>query len=97
MGTNFFYRVDRLINFTNSSGYQINNALIGIGNGGVFGNLGKYVIYIPEALTDFMFANILTMFGFVGGVAVIILFVLIDILLIKDIFNIKKHRFYIIG
>ena len=97
LGTNFFYRIDRLINFANSSGYQINNALIGIGNGGVFGNLGKYVIYIPEALTDFMFANILTMFGFVGGVAVIILFVLIDILLIKDIFNIKKHRFYIIG
>ena len=96
-GTSFFYRIDRIINFTNSEGYQINNALIGIGNGKLFGNLSKYVIYIPEAITDFMFANILTIFGFVGGVFVIMLFIILDLLLINDIFSFKKNKSYVIG
>lgn len=96
-GTSFFYRTDRIINFMNSEGFQINNALIGIGNGRLFGNGIKYVIYIPEAITDFMFANLLTIFGFVGGIIVIILFVYIDILLIKDVFSVDKHKYFIIG
>ena len=96
-GTSFFYRVDRLINFVDNEGYQINNALISIGNGRVFGNGLKYVIYIPEAITDFMFANILTIFGFFGGVLLIILFIYLDILLINDIYVFKKYRFYVIG
>ena len=96
-GTNFFYRIDRIINFTKNEGYQINNALIGIGNGGVIGNFSKYVIYIPEAITDFMFANILTMFGFVGGIVVVSLFLIINIMLVKDIFKLKKHKYYVIG
>ena len=96
-GTNFFYRIDRIINFTNNEGYQINNALIGIGNGGVIGNLSKYVIYIPEAITDFMFANILIIFGFLGGIVVVSLFLYIDIMLVRDIFNLNNHKFYVIG
>lgn len=96
-GTSFFYRTDRIINFMNSEGFQINNALIGIGNGGLLGNLGKYVIYIPEAITDFMFANIITIFGFVGGVIIILLFLYLDKELVDDIFSFKKHRFFVIG
>ena len=96
-GTNFFYRTDRIINFMNSEGFQLNNALIGIGNGGLFGNGIKYVIYIPEVITDFMFSNILTMFGFCGGFIVLVLYLFIDILLIKDIFRINKYKFYVIG
>ena len=96
-GTSFFYRVDRIINFIDNEGYQINNALIGIGNGRVFGNGIKYVIYIPEAITDFMFANILTIFGFFGGILVIGLFVYLDIILIRDIYDLKKHKFFVIG
>lgn len=96
-GTSFFYRTDRIINFMNNEGYQINNALIGIGNGGIFGNGIKYVIYIPESITDFMFANTLTMFGFIGGLIIIINFILIDFELIKDIKSIKRHKYFIIG
>lgn len=96
-GTSFFYRTDRIINFMNSEGFQINNALIGIGNGGFLGNGDKFVIYIPEAITDFMFANILTMFGFVGGVLVILLFLCIDRELINDIYSFKRHKFFLIG
>ena len=96
-GTSFFYRTDRIINFMSSEGFQINNALIGVGNGGVFGNGSKYVIYIPEAITDFMFANVLTMFGFIGGIVIVVLFLYLDILLIKDIYNLKKYKFFVIG
>ena len=96
-GTSFFYRTDRIINFMSSEGFQINNALIGIGNGGVIGNGSNYVIYIPEAITDFMFANILTMFGFIGGIIVVLLFLYLDILLLKDIYSLKKHKYFVIG
>ena len=96
-GTSFFYRTDRIINFMNSEGFQINNALIGVGNGGILGNGSTYVIYIPEAITDFMFANVLTMFGFIGGIVIVVLFLYLDILLIKDIYSIRKHKYFIIG
>ena len=96
-GTSFFYRTDRIINFMNSEGFQINNALIGVGNGGIVGNWNNYVIYIPESITDFMFANILTMFGFIGGIVIVVLFLYLDILLIKDIYNLKKYKFFVIG
>lgn len=96
-GTSFFYRTDRIINFMNSEGFQINNALIGIGNGGLIGNGLKYVIYIPEVITDFMFANILTRLGFIGGIIVLLLFLYLDKELINDIFSFKKNKFYVIG
>ena len=94
-GTSFFYRTDRILNFTSGSGYQLNNALIGIGNGGLFGNLDKYIIYIPEAITDFMFANILMMFGFVGGLVVLFCFIYLDINLVKDINS--SNKYFIVG
>ena len=96
-GTSFFYRTDRIIHFVNNSGYQLNNALISIGNGGLFGNFNKYVIYVPESITDFMFASLLTIFGFLGGLITIILFLILDIKLIKDINNTNKHKYFIIG
>jgi len=96
-GTSFFYRTDRIINFINNSGYQLNNALIGIGNGKIFGNLNKYVIYVPESITDFMFASLLTMFGFFGGLITLIIFTIINIRLIKDIKYYNKHKYFIVG
>ncbi len=97
LGTNFFYRTDRILNFIDNEGFQINNALLGIGNGKVFGNGSKYIVYIPEAITDFMFANILTIFGFIGGVFVILIYLYICINLINDIKYTKKHKYFIIG
>lgn len=96
-GTSFFYRTDRIINFMNNEGYQLNNALIGIGNGGLIGNFNKYVIYVPEIITDFMFANTIIKFGFIGSLIVIINFIIIDFLLIKDIKYIKDNKLFIIG
>ena len=96
-GTSFFYRTDRIINFMNNEGFQLNNALIGIGNGGLIGNGSKYVIYIPESITDFMFANTLTIFGFIGGIIILLNFIKIDFELIKDIKINNKNKIYIIG
>lgn len=94
-GTSFFYRTDRIINFLNSDGFQINNSLIGIGNGKFFGNWMNYVIYIPEVLTDFMFANILIRFGYFGGLVMLFCFVLLDFLLTKDIRRFKNNYFVV--
>ena len=45
IGTSIFYRIDRIISFTNNNSYQLKNALITIGNASLFGN--KKSIYIP--------------------------------------------------
>ena len=44
-----------------------------------------------------MFANILIIFGFLGGIVVVSLFLYIDIMLVRDIFNLNNHKFYVIG
>ena len=95
-GTSFFYRTDRILNFLNSEGFQINNALIGIGNGGLLGNLFNYVIYIPEVLTDFMFANVLIRLGVIGGTLLLLSFCFMDFLLVKDIY-LLKNNYYVVG
>ena len=96
-GSSFFYRIDRIINFISNEGFQINNALIGIGSGGVFGRGIEYVIYIPEAITDFMFATLLMRFGYIVGLIVIIIYIFLDFSLISDIRKISKHKYYVIG
>ena len=48
-GTSFFLRIDRLLDWSNSSGYQLENGLAAIGSGGLFGHgLNKTPIYFPS-------------------------------------------------
>ncbi len=58
----------------NGSGYHINQALIAVGSGGMFGKgLGRSVQaygYLPEAANDSIFAIMAEKFGFVGMLAV---------------------------
>ncbi|KTG17331.1 MULTISPECIES: putative lipid II flippase FtsW [unclassified Guyparkeria] len=75
------YRVDRLLSFSNpfadpfGDGYQLVNALIAIGTGGLFGRgLGESVqklAYLPEAHTDFIFAVFAEEFGLFGVIALL--------------------------
>src|SRR3989344_2587339 len=78
------YRRERVLTFLNPSAdplgtsYHIRQVLIALGSGGIFGlGLGqsrqKY-LFLPEPATDSIFAIIGEEFGFVGGLAVIILF-----------------------
>lgn len=98
-GTSFFYRMDRIINFWKSSGYQLENALIGIGSGGIFGlGISSFHVYFPEAVTDFVFALILTNMGLIGGVVVLGTFLYFDFLLVNDIKRVSRHKqYYIVG
>ncbi len=78
------YRIERLLSFSNpfadpfGHGYQLANALIAIGTGGVFGRgLGESIqklSYLPEAHTDFIFAVLSEELGLIGVVALMFLY-----------------------
>ena len=79
------YRRARIFSFLNpwhqaqGAGYQIVQAMIGLGSGGVFGvGLGQSVLkanYLPEAHTDMIFAVIGEELGLVGTAALIAAYV----------------------
>jgi len=61
-------------------GYQINQALLAIGSGGLFGrglghSLQKWQ-YLPEPISDSIFAITAEELGFIGAVLLIILFII---------------------
>lgn len=80
------YRLARFAVFLNPSidsqgiGYQINQALISVGSGGILGlGLGKSrqkYNYLPEATGDSIFAIVSEELGIIGATALILLFLL---------------------
>jgi len=78
------YRMNRFLVFLNPKidpqgiGYQINQALIAIGSGGIFGlGLGysrQKFNYLPEPIGDSIFAIISEEMGLIGGCVILILF-----------------------
>jgi cell division protein FtsW len=80
----FSHRLARLTAFLNPAsdttgvGYHINQALIAVGSGGLFGlGLGRSLQiygYLPEAANDSIFAIMAEEFGLIGALAVIGLF-----------------------
>lgn len=82
-GTDFFLRIDRLLDWSNSSGYQLENGIISIGSGGFLGmGIGNTPIYFPEPQTDFIFAVYANNFGFIGTIILLGLIAFFDIKLI---------------
>lgn len=82
-GTDFFLRIDRLLDWSNNSGYQLENGIASIGSGGIFGmGFNNTPIYFPEPQTDFIFAVYANNFGFIGSLILIGLMLLFDIKLI---------------
>ncbi len=79
------YRRDRVLTFMHperdcqNTGYQVCQALITVGSGGVFGlgvaNSVQAYGYLPEAANDSIFAILAEKFGFLGVTALIGLFV----------------------
>lgn len=91
-GSNLFLRIDRLINWSNKSGYQLENGLLAIGSAGLFGfGIGKTPIYFPEPQTDFIFAVFASNFGFIGTIFLLCLILLFDIRLVFLAIKCKKN------
>lgn len=90
IGTSFFYRMDRLINFAQGNSYQLENALITIGASSFFGvGLNKILLYIPEAPTDFFFAFSIGNYGVFSAIIICLSFITIDLFLI---YKINKNK-----
>ena len=97
-GSDFFYRIDRVINWQNGSGMQLENSLAAIGSSGILGHgFNKTPLYFPEAGTDFIFSVYASNFGLIGSCIFILLVVLFDIHLIKVSMSSKSIYKYIIS
>lgn len=98
-GSSFFLRVDRLLDWSSGSGYQLENGITAIGSGGLFGyGLNNTPIYFPEPQTDFIFAVFSNNFGFFGSMILIGLIAFFDLRLVRlAIESPNNTNKYIIG
>ncbi len=81
------YKAERITAFLDpwkdptDTGFQVIQSLLAIGTGGIFGRgLGRSVqkhFYLPEPQNDFIFSIIAEELGFIGGVTVILLFMIL--------------------
>lgn len=82
-GTSLLYRIDRIVNWSSSSGMQLTNSLTAIGSAGVFGHgFTRTPIYFPEMQTDFIFSVFASNFGLVGAGLLIFIILFFDLSLI---------------
>lgn len=87
------YRFNRIKTFINPSvdprgiSYQLNQSLIAIGSGGLFGNgfgdSTQKFGFLPEVVNDSIFAVVVEELGFIGGVGLVGLFVFLSYTLIS--------------
>jgi cell division protein FtsW len=78
------YRMERILAFLNPEadpqgrGFQMLQSLIAVGSGGLTGvglmDSRQKLFYLPEAHTDFIYAVLCEELGFIGGLAVVMLF-----------------------
>jgi len=81
------YKAARITSFLDpwkdptDTGFQVIQSLLAIGTGGIFGRgLGRSVqkhFYLPEPQNDFIFSIISEELGFIGGLTVILLFMIL--------------------
>ena len=91
-GTSFFLRIDRLLDWSSGSGFQLENGMTAIASGGLFGNdFNNTPIYFPEPQTDFIFAIFASNFGLVGAALLIALIIYFDTKLIKTALDSNKN------
>ena len=100
LGTDFFYRMDSIINWKNGSGMQLENSIVAISSSGMFGfGFNNTPLYFPEAGTDFIFSVFASNYGFLGSCLIIIYLTLFNIYLI-NIYNKKinyKDKTLLVG
>jgi cell division protein FtsW len=82
-----------------SSGYQLSNSLISIGQGGWFGlgigNSFQKNFFLPEAHTDFIFAILVEELGIIGGLFLLFLYVVLFIGILRiTLDSLKKGKLF---
>ncbi|PIZ28066.1 stage V sporulation protein E, partial [Candidatus Berkelbacteria bacterium CG_4_10_14_0_8_um_filter_35_9_33_8] len=87
------YRMERLTTYLNpesdilGSGYQINQSILAIGSGGLwglgFGNSKQKYLYLPQPHSDAIFAIMVEELGFIRVVGVLLLFLVFILHLVK--------------
>ncbi len=88
LGSDFFYRFDRIIDWSKSSGIQLENSIISISSSKIFGHgFNNIPIYFPELQTDFIFASFTSCFGLFGAILLIIFLFLFN----NKILNLSKN------
>lgn len=99
LGTDVFYRIDRILDWKNGSGMQLENSLTAIGTSGLLGHGYKNTpLYFPESGTDFIFSVFASNFGLIGSYLLLLLFFIFDthlITLAKE--NKNQQNKYIIS
>jgi cell division protein FtsW len=98
------HRIDRVVTFlkgdntttSDSSSYHVEHAKIALGTGGFsgvgIGNSVEATGYLPEAINDSVFAIIGEMFGFVGSVILLSLFVGLLMRMLKILDHLHEMR-----
>lgn len=96
------YRMARLVSFLNpwsdpfTSGYQLTQALMAFGRGGIWGSgLGNSIqklLYLPEAHTDFIFAVTIEELGAVTGIIMMILYAIVIVKSMRIGFRHHHHQ-----
>ncbi|HET7105150.1 MAG TPA: putative lipid II flippase FtsW [Terracidiphilus sp.] len=75
------------------AGFHINQSLIAVGTGGLLGRgymegMQK-LFYLPEASTDFIFANIAEELGFIGAMFILALFIVLGVRGLRTAFRVQ--------
>lgn len=102
------YQRMRLFSFFNStsdpfgSSYNAIQSLISVGSGGFFGKgfgqaTQSILRFLPERHTDFIFATISESLGFVGGIVIISLFIVLLVRIYKIAINASDTLSYLIS
>lgn len=103
------YRFNRIKTFldptadTRGSSYHINQALIGIGSGGMFGvgfaQSQQKFKFLPEPVGDSIFAIVVEELGMVGGLVLVGLFIALTVTMIKIAHGVSDEfgRLLVIG
>lgn len=100
-------RLARVLAFTDpfaeevvrDAGWQLSNSLISIGQGGWFGlglgNSFQKNFFLPEAHTDFIFAILVEELGVVGGLFLLVMFIMLFVGILRISFDsFKKARLF---
>lgn len=82
-GYSMFYRLERIFSLFDNSSFQLNRALIGMGNGYLFGS--EYIVSIPYETTDFAFSYLVSNVGYFVSLGFLIFNLSFDYYLINGL------------